>query len=97
MFLVRSVFHCQPGKAKKLVEKVKNAAQYLPEVGVRNTQVLTDVSATFWTVVLQSEVEDLNAFVDMATTVSQQPKLGEAMQGYMELVQGGFREIYRIE
>lgn len=97
MFLVRNVFHCKPGKAKELVEKSKKAAQFLPELGVRNTHVLTDISATFWTVVIQSEVEDLNAYVDMATAASQQPKLGDAMKGYMDLVQGGFREIYKIE
>ena len=58
---------------------------------------MTDVSATFWTVVIQSEVEDLNAYVDMAKSISQKPELGEAMKGYIDLTQGGFREIYRIE
>jgi hypothetical protein len=97
MFLVRSVFHCKPGKVKEFVEKIKKAAQFLPEFGVINTRILTDVSATFWTVVIQSEVEDLNAYADMAEAASQKPKLGDAMKGYLDLVEGGFREIYRIE
>ena len=97
MFLVRNVFHAKPGKAKELAALFTKAAQDLPDMGVTNTKVLTDVSATFWTVVIQSEVEDLNAYVDMSKSISKKPELGEAMKGYMDLTQGGFREIYRIE
>ncbi len=96
MFLVRNVFHAKPAKARELVEKFKKGAEYLPEFGVKNTQVMTDVVATFWTVVIQSEVDDLNGYVDMAKQISLKPELGEAMKGYTELVDGGFREIYRI-
>jgi len=97
MFLVRNVFRTKPGKATELVKIFKNAEQYLPEFGVQNTKILTDVSASFWTVVLQSEVENLNDYVDMAKKVSKQPKIGEAMKGYMDLVNEGYREIFRIE
>lgn len=97
MFLVRNVFRTKPGKAGKLVKIFRNAKQYFPDFGVKNTTILTDVSASFWTVVIQSEVEDLNAYVDMAKVVSQKPKLGEAMKGYMDLVIEGYREIFRIE
>jgi len=97
MFLVRNVFHAKPGKAKELVAIFTKAAQLLPEIGITNTQVMTDVSTTFWTVVIQSETEDLNAYVDMAKAVSQKPELSEAMKGYINLVDDGFREIYRIE
>ena len=97
MFLVRNVFHAKPGKARELADLFTKAAHHLPDIGVTNTKVLTDVSATFWTVVIQSEVEDLNAYVDMSKSISKKPELGEAMKGYMDLTQGGFREIYRIE
>lgn len=97
MFLVRNVFHAKPGKAKELAAILTNASQHMHKVGVNNTKVLTDVATTFWTVVLQGEVEDLNAYVDMAKTASKNPELSEAMKGYADLVDNGFREIYRIE
>ena len=94
---MRNVFHTKPGKAKEHVKIFKNAQQYMPDVGVKSTKILTDVSAAFWTVVLESEVEDLNAYVDMANAVSKKPELGEAMKGYINLVTQGYREIYRVE
>ncbi len=54
---------------------------------------MTDVLATFWTVVIQSEVDDLNAYVDMAKQISRKPEMGDAMKRYADLVDGGFREI----
>ena len=98
MFLVRNVFHAKPGKAKALVEIVKKAQPLLLETGViRSMRILTDSVATFWTVVIESEVEDLNAYMDMARIVSQKPEIGEAMKGYIDLVNGGHREVFRIE
>lgn len=92
MFIVRNVFQTKPGKAKELVKTLKNALQYMPDVGVKSTKILTDVSATFWTVVLESEVENLNAYVDMSATASSKPEFGEAMKGYMDLVTEGYRK-----
>ncbi len=98
MFLVRNVFHAKPGKAKELVAIFKKAAPLLESTGVpKVTRVLTDTVATFWTVVIESEVEDLNAYMDLAGAISKKPEIGEAMKGYMDLVSGGHREIFRIE
>lgn len=98
MFLIRNIFHASPGKAKALVKIFKNAAPYLEANGtVKSTRILTDAVSTFWTVVFESEVEDLNSYVDMAKTVSGNKKVGEAMKGYIDLVTGGHREIFRIE
>ena len=98
MFLIRNVFHAHPGKAKELVKIFKNASQHLETSGmVKNTRVLTDTASTFWTVIIESEVEDLNSYLSMAHGVSNSKELGEAMKGYIDLVNGGHREIFRIE
>ncbi len=98
MFVVRNVFHAKPGKAKELVAIFKRAKPVFESTDlVRSMRVLTDGIATFWTVVLESEVEDLNAYMDMAKIVSQKPEIGEAMKGYIDLVAGGHREVFRIE
>jgi hypothetical protein len=97
MFLIRNVFHAKPGKAKDLVSIFKKSASPLSELGITNTKIMTDVATTFWTVVIQSEVENLNDYFNMAQRLSQKPELAEAMSGYMEFVEGGHREIYRVE
>ena len=96
MFLVRNVFTAKPGQAKALVEKFKAASPLLAERGVAN-RIMTDVAAGFWNVVVESEVDDLGEYFDMARRVSQVPEVKEAMAGYMDHVVGGHREIWNIE
>lgn len=98
MFVVRNIFQAKSGKAKELVAIFKKAAPLIEATGLtRNTRILTDTVSTFWTVVLESEVEDLNGYMDMAKIVSQKPEIGEAMKGYIDLISGGRREVLRIE
>lgn len=97
-YLVRSVFQAKPGQAKALAEIFKKAGPAIQASGVaQSVRVLTDASADFWTVVTESEVPDLNAYLDMAQVVSKHPQIGQAMKGYTDLVVSGRREIYRIE
>lgn len=58
---------------------------------------MTDAVAGFWTVVVEAEVENLDAYLDIAKVVSQYPELGEAMKGYMDLVDSGYREVFTVE
>jgi len=97
MYLVREVFHSKPGKAKELVKKFKQMAPFMEKEGMKGIKVMTDAATTYWTVVVQSEVEDLGRFFrDLRGETSQQ-EVGEIMKGYMDLVEGGYREIFLIE
>ncbi len=97
MYLVRDVFQTKPGKAKELVNKFKKAAFYFEGQGMKGLKVMTDIAATYWTVVLESEVEDLADFAKEVRGGTSQPEVGKIMEGYMDLVQGGHREIFIIE
>jgi hypothetical protein len=98
MFVVRNVFQTQPGKAKALVETFKKAAPHLEATGrAKTVRILTDAVATFHTVVIESEVEDLGAYMEMAPAVASNPELQEIMNGYTELQKGGYREVFKIE
>ena len=48
-------------------------------------------------VLLESQVESINDYFDMPAKMRDKPEVAEAMQGYMDLVNGGRREIYKIE
>ena len=93
MIVIRNVFHCKPGQAKNLVNMMKETFSKNPNMA--KARIMTDVAAGFWTVVLETEAESLDAWEkEMAGTSAD---VRRAMAGYMDLVTGGHREIYRIE
>jgi len=97
MYLIRDIFNTKPGRAKDLVAKFKRAMPHMRAPGVAGMRVMTDTVAGYWTVVYETEVEELQTYFDLARVQSPSPELDEAMKGYMELVNGGHREIFRIE
>jgi hypothetical protein len=97
MFVVRNVFKCKPGKAKGLIEMLKKANSLMEGAGaVTNQRVLVDEVAAFWTVVIEHEVEDMAKFAESMQQYGSRADVQEAMAGYMDLVDGGYREIFRI-
>ena len=96
MYLIRDTFKCKPGKAKELVNKFKQTIPFMEEQNLKNIKILTDVVSNYWTVVLESEVETLAEFENRRGFTSK-PKVQEIMKDYMTLVEGGKREIFRIE
>ncbi len=97
MYIVRNIFHTKPGKAKELVAKFKAAAPHFRELGIHNTRILTDAVAGFWTVVVESEVEDMNHYFEGLERRGPNDAVRKALDGYMELVQGGSREVFHLE
>jgi hypothetical protein len=96
MYLVRDVFQAKPGKAKDLVKIFKEASKYMPKEGMGKSRISTDVVSNYWTVVLEIEVESLNFWENMSG-FSQKPEVKEIMKDYMTFVEGGHREIFKIE
>ncbi len=96
MFVIRNVFKCKPGKAKNLIEKLKKANELMKGAGaVMSERVLVDEVAAFWTVVIETEVEDMTKFAESMQEYGSRTDVQEAMAGYMDLVDGGYREIFR--
>jgi hypothetical protein len=94
MYLVRDVLQCKPGHAKDLVAVFKKALPYLRKTGMKNPQIMTDMVATYWTVVLQAETENLQDFEEAMKRSRDIPEMGKIMEGYMEHLVGGRREVY---
>ena len=98
MFLVRDVFQAKPGKAGALAKVFKMANEHLGGMeGYSNPRVMTDMVGTYWTVVSQVEVDSIERYTAMSRTFTAKPEVKEIFKGYMELVEGGFREIFKIE
>jgi hypothetical protein len=97
MYLIRDVFQCKPGKAKQLAEKLRATFASTEEHdGFRNSRILVDVVARYWTVVWEAEIESLEQFERHMAGYGARPEVQEAMAGYLDLVDGGHREIFRI-
>ena len=97
MYKVRDVFRCKPGKARELVARFqKTLASMERDDGFRNVQIMVDAVADYWTVVLEAEFESLDQFERHMSEFGTRPEVRDAMSGYMELVDGGHREIWRI-
>lgn len=97
MYLIREVFNCKPGKAKELVNKFKQASKFMEGDTMGSLRIMTDVAAAYWTVVMQHEVNDLGEFAKELRGGTSQPEMEDIMKGYMDLVDGGYREIFLIE
>jgi len=98
MFLVRDVFQAKPGKAGALAKIFKQANETLKGMeGYANARVMTDMIGTYWTVVCQIEVDTIQRYTDMSRIFTSKPEVAELFKGYMDLVEGGHREIFKIE
>ena len=98
MYQIREVFQAKPGRAKDLVKMFKLAAPHFEKMGqAKNMKVLTDIVSTYWTVVVESETEDMGSFFSNMRSATMSDELKDIMKGYMDCVEGGRREIFMIE
>ena len=93
MFIIRNVFKCKPGQAKNVIEKFKAA---IPLMEGFNQRLRVDEVGGFWTVVVELEAEDLGTFEQMLKDRGSRKDVQDAMSGYMDFVDSGYREIYRV-
>jgi len=98
MYIVREVFNTKPGKAKELVKMFKQAMPLMEnQDGMKSYKIMTDIVSGYWTVVIESEVEDIGAFLGGLRSVTASDELKNIMKGYMDLVNSGRREIFVLE
>ena len=102
MFVVREIMYCKPGKVRPMVEKFLAMSKLGEKVGMPRMRVMTDFSAErYWTVIAEMEVSDLQSFERMMSSpqgsAEDQKQMEELMKGYHDRVDGGKREIYRVE
>ena len=95
MYVVRNVFKCKPGRAKEVIEKFKATHALIKDDGMR-PRVLVDEVAGFWTVVAELEVDDLAVFNNLMQERASREDVQKIMAGYTELVESGYREIFRV-
>jgi hypothetical protein len=94
MFVIRNVFRCKPGQAKNVIDKFKAVQPFMQDFAKHT--IMVDEVASFWTVVVQVETEDLATFQRLLHERGQDNRIQDAMSGYMDSVESGYREIFRV-
>lgn len=98
MYLIREVFQAKPGRAKDLVKMFKAAAPHFEKSqDICGMKVMTDVVSNYWTVVVETETENLGSFFTNLRSATMSDELKEIMKGYMDCIEGGKREIFLVE
>jgi hypothetical protein len=102
MLVIRDIMYCKPGKVRPMVEKFVAMSKLGEKSGMPRMRVMTDMCAErYWTVVAEMEVEDMQTFERMMTSIQTSDedakKFEEIMKGYHDLVDSGRREIYKVE
>jgi hypothetical protein len=98
MYVIREILHCKPGKVRPMVEKFRAISNVLEKLGQVRLRLLTDVTGEpFWTIVAEAEVERIEDFFTFEQKLMEDESLRKTMADYHDLVEGGWREIYRVE
>ena len=100
MIVVRTEFQCKPGRAQEMVDSFKAMSDQIdPDGVIKRSRILTDLSGSFDTVVLESEIESIDAYFDMLHAAFADPDFREsqAAMGEDAVYQTGQRHFYTIE
>jgi hypothetical protein len=98
MYIVREVLNCKPGQVRPMVENFQAISRVAQELGHEPLRIMTDVSGEpFWTVVVEIAVETVEHFFALEKSVGAHESIRHRLGSYHDLIQGGRREIYRIE
>jgi hypothetical protein len=99
MILYRSVFQAKFGKADDLVAAFKNMNNVLTDAQMESLQprILTDISGSFDTVVLETTHESLAALEQFRIAMFSSPETSAEASPVAGLIESGRNEYYTIE
>ena len=99
MILSRTVFQAKFGKANDLVTTLKAMGQDMPDELVESLQfrILTDISGSFDTVVLETTHESLAALEEFRKEIFARSEASDEPSPLIDLVVSGRNEYYTIE
>ena len=93
MIVVRESFIAKPSMAGKMARMMKSVFSEIPGVRVK---VMTDLTGKFNKVVLETELDNLQAFEQRMQDYATNPAWRDRMSGYTEMYMTGKREIFQI-
>ena len=95
MIVVRDIFQLHFGKAKEAIGLIREGTALQRRTGQDSWRVLTDVVGDYYTLVLESTHESLNAYEQSMSEMSD-PEWQAWYARFTPLVRQGRREILRV-
>ena len=95
MMIVRGVFQAKYGKGGDLVALFKEAREKWPEQYA--DRILTDASGSFFTVVVETNVESLAEWEQRSAEFFTLPEFADWFARMTPLVRSGSREFFNLE
>jgi hypothetical protein len=97
MIVVRNVFHLKFGKAREAVAALKEGVAIQKRLGVDvNQRLLTDLTGSFYTLVLELTLPNLAALETTLSKVMSDKDFHANYEKFVPLVESGHREIFNV-
>jgi hypothetical protein len=96
MYIIRETFTAKPGMASKLAKLFTEMISSNSMMSRTNIRVMTDYVGPFNTVVMETEVENLEEFGRQQKEYMEKSNVSEKMKNYTDLYLTGSREIYQV-
>ena len=97
MIIVRNTFRLKFGQAKPAVAAFKEGRQVMAKVGLSGkTRVLTDITGPSYTLVFETEHDNLTGFEQESKQIMNVPEWRAWYEKFMPYVESGSREIYTV-
>jgi len=95
MIIIRDVFQLHFGKASEGVKLMKEGMGLLRQQGYGVTRLLTDVTGEYYTLVMESNYQDLAAFEKAQREATATEAWRALYARFVPLVRSGRREVFR--
>jgi hypothetical protein len=92
MYIIRETFTAKPGQASKLAKLFHETMTSTNE----NVRVMTDFVGPFNTVVIETEVENLEEYGRRMEEYMEKSDIRDKMKNYFDMYLEGKREIYQL-
>jgi len=97
MIVVRNVFHLKFGKAREAVAAMKEGVAIQKRLGVDvNQRLLTDLTGSFYTLVLELTLPNLAVLETTLSKVMSDKDFHANYEKLVPLVESGHREIFNV-
>jgi len=95
MIIIRDIFQLQFGEAKEAIPLLEQGAEALKEAGYPVDRILADVTGEFYTVVMESRLEDLSQYERALASIRDLEAWQQVYRRFVPLVRSGRREVFR--
>lgn len=96
MIVVRDIFQLKFGKSREAMALLEEGLPIIQSSGHQPDRLLTDMTGTYYTVVMESSFPTLADYESSFTSSTSNPKWREWYSKFVPLVETGRREIFTV-